>query len=342
MDEQVRQQIGPAPQGGRAVTIDDVARLAGVHRSTVSRALSRPDLVREETRRRIQGAVEMLGYRTNLVARSLSVGRSGLLALLVPDCANLYFAEFVKSAQECAAEHEVSIIVASTGRNHGTEVRLVRSLVSHVDGVVAVSPRSPASALRAAIPGCPLVSVGADGVPGIDVLLSNREISRLALDHLLALGHRHIAVIEGPVDFHSTDQRRSETTAWASEHPEVRLTVLQAGENVRDGFAAADVVADLRDNGVTAVTTYCDAVAFGLLMRLVARRIRVPDELSLVGADDVELASFLPGGLTSISLGVRQLGRVAVEAVLGITPVDRASVPVPTIVVRGTTGPARL
>ena len=122
-------------------TLADVARLAGVSPATVSRALSRADSVRGETRKRVMHAVQALDYRPNRAARGLSTGRSGALGMLVPDIANPFFAELIRSAQAATRLREKILLVADTSQSEDQEVELVDSLSEHIDGVIICSPR---------------------------------------------------------------------------------------------------------------------------------------------------------------------------------------------------------
>ncbi|GAA1615167.1 LacI family DNA-binding transcriptional regulator [Kribbella karoonensis] len=327
-----------------AATIRDVARLAGVSASTVSRALSLPGMVNAATRARVAAAVEQLGYEPNRAARGLITGRTGTIGLVVPDLANPFFASLTKGVQARARRHDVAVFVADTDEDPTAESGLVRALSKQVDGVVLCSPRGSDEELAAIAQETTVVLVNraAAGLPGVSY--DNEDGMRQAVAHLVALGHRRIAWVGGPASSWST-QHRAVGLRNAVEALQVELApVGNFAPTYEGGMAAADQVAA---TGATAVIAYNDLVAIGLLARLHSRGISVPGDLSVVGVDDIAMSRMARPALTTVRLPKQEAGRVAVELLLALLDdPDAASTTHGDLhgelIVRDSTGPAPL
>ncbi|MEU8222855.1 LacI family DNA-binding transcriptional regulator [Kribbella sp. NPDC048915] len=330
-----------------AATIRDVARLAGVSPSTVSRALSLPEMVNPATRARVAAAVEQLGYAPNRAARGLITGRTGTIGLVVPDLANPFFASLTKGVQARARHHDVAVFVADTDEDPSAEAGLVRALAKQVDGIVLCSPRVDDDELVAIAQDAAVVLVNrsAAGLPG--VAYDNEDGMRQAVAHLVALGHRKIAWVGGPATSWST-QHRGLGLRNAADSLRARLVpVGNFAPTYEGGVAAADQVVA---TGATAVVAYNDLVAIGLLARLHSRGISVPADLSVVGVDDIAMAGMARPALTTIRLPKQEAGRIAVELLLTVLdapdglgytrPVAHQDELKGELIVRDSTGPA--
>jgi len=323
------------------VTIKDVARVAGVSPSTVSRALTTPALVQTETRSRVERAAAELGYQPNRAARGLITGRTGNIGLLVPDLGNPFFPSVVKGVQARAHEADYAVFLADTDEDAAAEAGLVRRLSKQVDGIVLCSPRMPDDELRALVSDTPVVLVNRRIAKVPSVTAEFPDAMRQAVSHLTALGHRRIAYVAGP------------RSAWANRE-RVRALRLVAGEMSIDlveignvmptfdgGVAAADQVLAAQ---VTAVIGFNDLIALGLLNRFMARGVAVPGDISVLGFDDIALAAMVHPSLTTVALPKEQSGRAGVEMLLQLlAEPDRLTAArreLPTqLMVRGSTGP---
>ncbi len=318
----------------RSPTIDDIAELTRVHRSTVSRALSRPDLVSAETRRKVEQAALALGYRANSAARSLATGRTGLIGLVVPDSFNGYFNLVLKAAQHRARSNGFSVVVAETEYVPTTEVRAIEQLSQHVDGVICSALQNSYETLTAAAQGATTVFIGEHREGFASVSVDESNVMQIGLDHLYDLGHRRIALVGGQPYFGSWEARRAYKDIWDDAHPDcVVFEIPGFMAHLRDGAGAlkATLVSE-----ATAVMAYSDALAIGMMLAGYAEGVRFPRDLSILGVDDVSFASLLPGGLSTISLNVSNLGELAVDVVLGhATPHTLG--PAPRLVARGST-----
>lgn len=330
------------------VTVHDVARAAGVSISTVSRALASPERVAAQTRDRVTRIAGELGYRPNRAASGLRMGRTHAIGLLVPDLENPYFASVTKGVQARARAEGYEVFVADSDEEADAEPELIGALAARTDGVIVASPRSRDVELCAALIGVPAVlanrelpragpGAGAQEVP----FVAGDDADGVAqvLGHLHALGHRAVGVAGGPASSWS-GRRRVAGLVAAAGHWSVRLVELGS---FRPYFAGGVQAADhALASGVTAVVAFNDLMALGVLDRLRHRGVDVPGEMSVVGFDDVPLATLVSPALTTIRTPLARLGRRAVDLLLvrlrGGTP---ASTQLPVeLAVRGSSGPA--
>lgn len=320
------------------VTVHDVARAAGVSISTVSRALSAPGRVAPATVERVVRAASELGYRPNRAASGLRSGRSGVIGLVVPDLENPYFASVAKGVQARAHTHGRAVHIVDTDESVTTEAGEVRGLAQQTDGVILCSPRDLNRDL-AALADRPVVLVNnrAEGLPSVtaDHLVGMFR----AVAHLRALGHRRVAYVGGPESSWSNRQRREGLRRAAETHEDVEIVLAGAFRpHVEGGRAAADLVVGA---GATAVVTYNDLVAIGLMERLRSRGLEVPRDLSVVGCDDTFVAALASPPLTTLSADLHEMGARAVDVLVallaGEDPPPAGELPV-ELVVRGSTG----
>ena len=324
------------------VTIKDVARRAGVSPATVSRALSTPDLVRPETRERVQRAVDDLGYVPNRAARGLITGRTGNVGLVVPDLANPFFPGVVKGVQARAREAGYSVFVADTDEDPGAESGLVRSLGKQVDGLILCSPRMTEEDLRSVVGETPLVLLNrrVDDIPA--VTFDSLGGMRQAVAHLMALGHRRIAYVGGPrTSWSHRDRQAGLRTVTAAAGAEL-IEVGSVLPRFTGGVAAGDLVLAA---GATAVIAYNDVVALGLISRFTARSVSVPDRISVIGFDDISMSAMAHPSLTTVALPMEVSGRAGVDLLLHLMQhpddfTDTSRALDTHLMVRASTGPA--
>lgn len=297
------------------VSIDDVAEAAGVHRSTVSRAFSRPDAVRAATRDHVLQVAARLGYSMNPLAQALRRGSSNLVPLIVPDITNPFFAELARATTAAAEARGYQLLLCITGGDTGQTAGYLSSMRSMYSpfGVVAPSTRVDLEALREHTfqnrivvidrveddPSVPTVTV--DSAHGID----------LAFDHLLGLGHARIAYAPGIIGTH-TAQDRWDAYHRAADRHGVTPVVLEAA-------ADADLATGIVDHWLskpdrpTAMIASNDAIAFAVISELGARGFTVPGDLSVVGFDGLDSGAHFNPRLTSVRQPVTELGQLAIE-----------------------------
>ncbi|WP_113716566.1 LacI family DNA-binding transcriptional regulator [Arthrobacter dokdonensis] len=298
-----------------AVTVRDVARVANVSPATVSRVLTTPHIVAPLTRQRVLEAVDHMGYRP---VGSAGVGkvRTGYLGLVVPDLENPYFASVTKGVQARALARGFFALVADSDEDPHAERDLVEQLSTQVDGLILCSARMSDEDLLACAEGSSTVLVNRrlTGVPSLHV--DDAQIIRQALEHLYALGHRHVAYAGGPTGSWSDRQRREGIETVLADLAGMTVSSLGAFAPV---FGGGQSAADLAvASHATAVLAYNDLIALGVLSRLRSRGIDVPTQMSVIGIDDISAASLVSPALTTVRAPLRRVGRVAVNLLLDV------------------------
>ncbi|BCJ66032.1 LacI family DNA-binding transcriptional regulator [Polymorphospora rubra] len=294
-------------------TIRDVARACGVHISTVSRTFSAPHLVNPETRGRVLACAEHLGYRPNKAARALITGRTHNIGLMVADIANPFFPPLIKAAESQARHRDYHIFVTDTNEDPSVEEELVHALAKQVDGVLLCSPRMSNSLIEQLSREVPLVVINRQvtGLPA--VVMDVGQGARLAIEHLTGLGHREIALLSGPRGSWTSREIRRAAGA-AARAAEATLTVLGPNPPTEDG--GQSMADQVRRAEVTAVLAYNDLMAIGLIEGLDALGIRVPQDISVVGIDDISLSRLTRPKLTTVATPTAAAGRTAVDMLL--------------------------
>jgi LacI family transcriptional regulator len=318
-------------------TIRDVARLAGVSPSTVSRAFGWPHLVSPETLDKVQAVASSVGYTPNKAARGLTTGRTRNIAILVPDLTNPFFPGVVKGAQLKATASDYSVFIADT-EDWESELRLAQDLAPQVDGLILCSSQLTDEQLAdlGSQTAVVLLNRTVDGTSSVS--FDNGDGIRQAVLHLQALGHTTLAWIGGPANSWSSTIRaaaiRAETTAAGLELREFG----PFPPRFEGGASAADLVVAA---GASAVVAYNDLMALGVMRRLDARGFTVPDDISVVGIDGSLMGEIASPPLTSVALPLQRAGRacmnVLIRALEGREP-ESVELPV-QLMVRGSTGP---
>jgi DNA-binding LacI/PurR family transcriptional regulator len=296
-------------QPGRRVTIVDVAARAGVHPGTVSRALSHPQKVAAATRQRVEAAVRDLGFVPNRAARGLITGRTGNVAVIVPDITNPHFAALVRSVERAAREADLQVLLVDTGEQPDEEARAARTLMREVDGFIAVSPRRLHRELGA-LGGKPATFVNRPVEGHGSVLLRTAPAMAEALDHLASLGHSTLAYLDGPKGSWAASERRTAVRRTAGR---AGLRVVELKTAAPTFEAANGLVPDLASAGATAVMAFNDLMALGVLAGFSRMGITVPEQMSVFGCDDVAMASMVDPSLSTIHLPSEEAGRIAVR-----------------------------
>ncbi|MGW0709421.1 LacI family DNA-binding transcriptional regulator [Streptomyces sp. NPDC002643] len=326
------------------VTIREVAKAAGVSPSTVSRALDPGGTVSAVTRERVQAAADRLGYQPNRAARGLITGRTGHVGVIVPDLLNPFFADICKGAQARARGLGHAVFVSDAERDEGLELDAIRTMAPEVDGIVLCAPHLSSEELRSLdqLTQKPIVLLHRKEPGFAGVTADMVEGMTDALTHLHALGHRRIAYVGGPRSTWTAQERAAGIEAMAGSGKVEIIHVGSVAPHFDGGITgAADVVLA---SGASAVVAFNDIVAFGLISRFTARGVRVPDEMSVVGCDDIALAGMAAPPLTTVGVPKAQAARAAVDLLFRIlgTPAGEDSQPLqrvlPThLVVRGST-----
>jgi LacI family transcriptional regulator, repressor for deo operon, udp, cdd, tsx, nupC, and nupG len=322
---------GRVASSGRPRMVD-VARVAGVSQKSVSNVLGGYEHVSPELRAKVERAVALLGYVPNSAARTLRTGRTGVIALAVPNLSAPYFAELASHLTDAADERGFTVLMDETDGDEEREAHIARGLRHHlIDGLVlsplAMDPASIAAAARST----PMVLLGERELPAsVDhVAIDNVAAAREATEHLLGLGRRRIATVGGRLD--------DEPSTGSLRLRGYRAALADAG--LREGLVVGTRRL-LRHNGVEAaerllaasrppdaVLCFNDMLAIGLMHALRLRGVRVPDDVAVVGFDDVAEAAYSNPTLTTVRLDRHRIARVALDILVGRLDGSRAERP---------------
>lgn len=326
------------------VKLSDVARMAGVSASTVSRVLSHPDVVALSTRQAVDKAILATGYRINHAARNLRKQRTGCVVAMVPNLGNPFFAKILDGMGRELAAAGYDLLIADTqgeGNLSGTLQRFMDP--SRADGIILLDGRATPAQLVGG-PDMPPVIFACEWVDGAvqpRVMLDNRGGASLAIAHLRDLGHRHIGLIGGP-ESNVLHQARLRGAHEAAQ--DLTLTIFDGDFSMQAGQAAAGRWAEMPpDERPGAVFAFSDEMACAFMSTLMRNGYNVPGDVSVMGFDDIELASHLLPALTTIRQPKRDLGRKSAQIALAViagTEVARTTLLEPQLMLRETTARA--
>jgi len=325
------------------VSIKDIAKVAGVSHSTVSRALSDSPLVKTETRSRIQSLAREMGYSPDAWARSLVMGLTRTVGVVVTTIADPFVAEVMQGIESTAYGHGYTVILATSNSEPTRELAAVEMLRSkRVDGVIVTSSRVGAlyqEHLERI--GAPVVLLNnhseQSGRYTFSVTVDNQHGGHLATQHLIELGHRRIAYVTGPAGTSSNEGRLAgyhQALVEAGLAPELGLVISGAGriEAGEQAFLALVALAE----PPTAVFCYNDMTAIGLLRAAREAGLAVPQDLSVVGFDDIPFASYMYPSLTTIAQPKFEMGEQAMQMALALMSAKSLSgAEVSDVVVKG-------
>jgi LacI family transcriptional regulator len=337
----------------RMVGIKDVARQAGVSVGTVSNVINRPDMVSQDTRTRVLEVIDRLGYVRSESARQLRAGRSRIIALLVLDMANPFFVDIASGAERAARDAHLGVMLCNSAQSVAEEAEYLGMFAEQRVRGVLVTPadttgRNLESFRRHGIP-CVFVDRVVSSAEACSVSVDDVAGGRLAVGHLLAEDHQRIAYISGPMQLPQCRDRYTGALAAlaASGLPPETLTHIAADR--LDVEAGRNAGARLLGTAQRPTAVFCanDLLALGVLQALYAAGVTVPDEIALVGYDDIEFAAAAAVPLTSVRQPASRMGRAAADLLIEETGdgayqhEHRQIVLQPELVVRGSTRSGR-
>jgi DNA-binding LacI/PurR family transcriptional regulator len=303
------------------VTIKDVARESGVNISTVSRALNNGYGVNEQTREHVMAVAARLNYHPNRIARGLVTGRSHSLGLIVSDIRNPFFAEVARGAEDAARTANCDLVLCNSDLDPDKQMQYVQSLSEkRIDGIMmnSVSMLNHEQQAKLAGSGVPIVLLNrpASNHTFSTVCADNESGGALAARYLLGLGHRKIAHLTGPRQHGNlSDRARGFARTLQSAQNPVQPIVLHGKFNFEGGTDLARKLLDAHPD-VTAIFAANDVMAFGVVHAVLDRGLRIPEDLSLIGFDNIQFSVIVHPPLTTIHQPKYEMGSAAVDILL--------------------------
>lgn len=320
-----------APAGSGTVrpknsTIKDVAREAGVSVATVSRVLNDKGPVSEATRDRIRGVADRLRYSPHGAARSLITNRTAAIGVLLPDLYGEFFSELIRGIDQASRRRGYHLLVAGSHGDRAEVEAALRATRGRVDGLIVMSPDLDVHTLHANLPETlPVVLLNCPGDGAFDsITIDNHGGAKAIVRYLIGLGHRRIALVNGPPrNFDASERQRGYRDALR-ELPDGVATGLEfAGDFSEEaGYRAGMEILALADRP-TAVFAANDGMAIGALSAFRDASVRVPDDISLAGFDDIPIGRFTAPTLSSVRVPISDLGATAIARLLHAIDTDR-------------------
>lgn len=304
-------------------TIKDVAKLANVSISTVSRVLNNTGYTSEGTKKKVFDAVENLNFRKNIVAAAMINKQTSTFGLIIPDIKNIFYADVTRAVEDAANQHGFNVILCNTDNDLNKEAEYINFLMQKgIDGIIFSTPEIKDRNIKEVIksrPDLPIVILGSKvvGVQVDEVLVDNFEGAYDATIHLLELGHKKIGFLAGQPDSYATIERQKGYEAALEEYQvpldseDIVLDEFKVGSGYLKGKEML-----LKKNRPTAIFAGNDAIAVGVYKAARELNIQIPEELSIVGFDDSQYAQIVYPPLTTVRTPVFEMGEKAIE--LGI------------------------
>jgi LacI family repressor for deo operon, udp, cdd, tsx, nupC, and nupG len=333
-----------APQPARVRTVKEIAAIAKVSVATVSRALQRPEIVSEETRQRIHEVVKRLGYTPNALARNLRTARTRLIIALLPDIANPFFSEVIRGIEQVAHENGYSVLLGETQSSLVREQAYADMVAARqADGIITMSHRVPAIPIDGRLPVVNACEYVKDKKIS-SVYIDNVAAAGAAVDYLVTLGHRDIAFIAGPSSSSiCVDREQGYQLALQRAKIPANPALTAVGDfSIEAGERAIDLFLS-QGQSFSAVFCSNDEMAIGAMRALISHGLRVPEDVSVVGFDDIRFARYTSPPLTTVAQPKNALGREAMTMLIELlndpeVP-PRKRVLSADLVVRGSTAP---
>jgi len=340
------------PPGGQSVPkLSDVARLAGVSTATVSRCLNTPDQVVARTREKVLSAVHELGYAPNFSARSLAAKRTNTIGAVIPTMENAIFARGIQAFQEELGRHGKTLLIASSGYQEALEAEQIRNLVARgADAILLIGyHRAPELYTFLERRGVPyLIAWSFDDARRVAAIGFDNKLGMFALaKKVVDFGHRNIAVISAPTAANDRARDRVDGVRQAIREAGLDADDLRIVETPYGIETGAQAFRDTMQEAPETTAVICgnDVLAIGAMRAAKTMGLRVPEDVSITGFDDIELATLADPELTTVHVPHREMGRRAatmlIDLLNGIPPEDRrVELPI-DLRLRGSLGPAR-
>lgn len=301
------------------MSLRDIAKHAGVSVGTASNVLNRPGLVAPETVKRVQRVIEELGYIPNGYVKQMSAGHSRTLGLVVPNVSNPFFAEVARGVEDAAAKKNYAVFMCNTSESSEREERFMGVLIEQLVKGVLITPTSlkPGHIKTLKQRGISVTLIDAAGKSSSECSVSVNDVrgGEIAIEHLVGLGHSHIAWICGPETIPQAFDRSKGVATAAKLHKVSVETIRTPSMKIESGIEAAEKFLTMSPRP-TAIFCANDLMAIGVMRTLIAAGVRIPEDVSLVGYDDIDFAHSATVPLTSIAQPAYQLGFTATNLLL--------------------------
>lgn len=297
--------------------IREVALAAGVSVATVSRALTSPEKVSEESLKKVHDAIKAVGYTPNLLARNFRAAKSFAVVVLVPDITNPFFSQVIQAIEDRAQQKGYAVLLGDTRETSKREQEYVNRVETRLaDGVIQLRPQSMSSSTQK----IPWVNAcGCEGTPGPSIRVDNIAATKAMVGYLASLGHRRIGVISGLKDNpHSIDRLQGYKAGLAAAGIAFEKELVAEGDfTMWSGQNAAKQFFRLKQMP-TAICSMNDEMALGATQALKAGGLRVPEDVSVTGFDDIPYAKYWEPGLTTMAQPAEEIGKLAMDTLLRV------------------------
>ena len=302
--------------------IREVAKAAGVSIATVSRVYSSPETVSKKSLQKVQEAAEQLQYKPNMLARNFRSNRSYTVVMLVPNLANTFFATVVRGAEDILTQNGYNVILGDTRGLRSRETGYLNLVeTSQADGVIQLRPYSASDPLANNKKIIAVNAAGCENTPYPSVRIDNTGAMKDVTNYLLSLGHKKIGVITGPsANPHSIDRLKGYKQALAEAGIEFNENWVAEGEfTMWSGVNAAKHFINLEPTQrPTAVVSMNDEMAFGAIKTFKAAGLKVPQDISITGFDDIEFSRYIEPALTTVAQPAEEIGKAAAQMLLNL------------------------
>jgi len=298
--------------------IRDVAREAGVSVATVSRALSNPEKVSQASLNKVHSAIDKVGYRPNMLARSFRSAKSYAVVVLVPDITNPFFSQVIRSIEDRAQQKGYAVLLGDTRGVIEREKEYIRRVETRLaDGVIQLRPDEPGKHTEVPDDIACVNACGCESTTGPRVRIDNRGAARAVVDYLISLGHRRIGVITGLKDNpHTVDRLAGYKEGLAAAGIEFDPSLLAEGDfTMWSGLNSAKQFCAM-DDIPTALLCLNDEMAIGAMQTLKLHGLRVPEDISVTGFDDISYARYCDPSLTTVNQPAEEIGKRAMDMLL--------------------------
>ncbi len=312
---------GRGPDAPHGATIKDVAARAGVSVATVSRVLNDKGLVRQETLERVLEAAQTLNYVPHGGARSLSMRKTATVGVVLPDLHGEFFSEVIRGFDVASRRRGYHLLVSGSHSDWTEMIAVLMAVRGRVDGLIVMAPELEAHQIEARLPaGVPVVLLNCRAPGAWSIAIDNASGAKSMMEHLFSLGHREIAFIGGPAGNSDATERlkgwKEAMKRAGVDNPDGLLINGDFSENA--GYEAGYAILS-RGPRPSAIFAANDAMAIGALCALREQGLRIPEDIAVVGFDDIPIARFVSPPLSTVSVEIAELGRRAFDLFLEAT-----------------------